>query len=86
MDNRGQATGIANFFLALIVGGVVSWLVATVTHPLFQHLDYDSLGGNAAYAGTILQDYVAYFATIYLFCAFFSLIVLAVYQRGMAGR
>lgn len=81
MDNRGSATGIARFFLALLVGAIVTWIVYEITNPLFSHVK-DSGGDPVQQTATgYLEVFQANLPVIFLLFAFFSLLALAVFQR-----
>lgn len=85
-SDRGQATGISNFLLAIVVGAVMTWIIGRVTDPVLALMDDrlaegDTVGHTAlTYAEAFLQNQPIMFLGI----AFFSLLVLSIYQREMA--
>lgn len=83
MDDRAQATGIANFFLALLVGAVMSWIITSITTPLFDHADEtvaasDQVGATAT---NYFKIFITNFPMLFLFFSVFSILALSVYQR-----
>lgn len=87
-DMRASATGISNFFLALLVGAIMSFLVSTIAEPLFDHVgDRTAATDEVGPQATIwLETVVTHQPTLFLIIAFFSLLALAVFQRVMSGR
>lgn len=80
-DERAQATGIANFFLALLVGAAVSWIQVSVTEPLFSMTSGAVNDPVAQQSTDWLQLIVTNWPVMALFWAFFSLLALSVFQR-----
>jgi len=85
-DQRGQAIGIARFILSLAVGAI---LVGAVLWPLANPLLERARGATSNPTGNQatewLQSLVDFMPMIFLVIAFFGLLVLAVYQREVAG-
>lgn len=81
MDNRASAIGISRFFLALLVGAVVYWIVESITEPLFKYSADSSSDPVAMEANNYLQTFGGHLPIIFLFFAFFSLLALAIFQR-----
>lgn len=80
-DERGDATGIANFILALVVGAAVTWIVREISAPLLAKSANASNDQVATTTNGWLDTYIAQLPMLFLFLAFFSLIALAIYQR-----
>lgn len=84
MDDRAQSIGIARFFLALVVGAFVFWIVSTVASPLLTEARATSADGSeGAQATEWIATAIDYFPMAVLFIAFFGLIALSIFQREM---
>lgn len=81
MKGRAQSTGIANFFLALLVGAIMMWIITAITTPLLARADKE--GGNtaAAQATEWFDIAIGVFPVLALFAGVFSLLALSVYLR-----
>lgn len=81
MDNRAQAIGIARFFLGLMVGAIVIFIVGEVTAPLFEHTGEQSQDQVATQGTAWLQQGIDYLPIFFLLISFFGLISYSVYSR-----
>lgn len=85
MNDRGQATGIANFFLAILVGAIMTWILDEVTSPLVSRMQNQTAATDTV--GTTMNDWwVLIFdnqPVMFLLITFFSLIALSVFQRAV---
>lgn len=81
--DRAQATGIANFFLALLVGAVMTWITTEITNPLMDHAKETTAASDTV--GSTATGYISTYLTnvpvLFLFFALFSLLALSVFQR-----
>jgi len=86
MNDRAQgAIGITRFFLTLIVGGILFWILSDVATPTLAGAKDTTSDAQANQATTWLQDFVGYFPMLVLGLAFLSIIVYAVYTREVVG-
>jgi len=83
-DTRAQI-GITRFFLALIVGAPLAYVVGEVVTPLLEHAGEASAGTPAAPATQWFITINQWLVVVFLGVAFFGLLSLAIYQRGV-GR
>ena len=83
MDDRAQSIGIARFFLSLVVGAFVTWIVWEITSPLLDKADQTAEHPDAVEGVTWLSTAVDYLPIMFLGIAFFGLIALSVFQREM---
>lgn len=84
-DERAQGTAIANFFLALVIAAIVTWILSMAHDhlmPLMQAEANDPVANTAVtWSGEVLNNAPA----VFVFTAVLSLITLSVYQRAL-GR
>lgn len=81
MDERAQSIGISRYFLGIVVGAVLFWILSFVALRL---LDRSATSTNAEYAnqGTEwIRQAVLYWPYFVLLVSFFGLIVFAIYVR-----
>jgi len=83
-DTRAQ-TGITRFFLSLIVGAMLAYVVGQVVSPLLQQAGEASAGTPAAPATQWFATINEWLVVVFLGVAFFGLLSLSIYQRGV-GR
>lgn len=80
---RAQSVGIANFFLALLVGAILTWIITAVTDPLMasaRDRATDSVANTALdWSATLFTN----FPLMWLLTSFFSLVALSVFQREL---
>lgn len=82
-DDRGQATGIANFVLAIVIGAIMTWIIEmllTFLGPMMESEANDPVARTAYDWSTVFLDNTA---AIFLFCAVLSLLALSIYQRAL---
>lgn len=83
-DERASATGTLNFILSLGAGAVLAWIMATITAPIFDHIEPLTQGDPVATeALSYAQAFVAYWPAMIVFTSFFSYIALAVFRREL---
>lgn len=86
-DNRAQSIGIANFFLALLVGAIMTWIIGSIARPIHSKMENSTAQGDVV--GQQMNDYIGVVLNnqpvLFLFIAFFSLIVIAIVQRQRLG-
>lgn len=80
-DTRAQAVGYGNFFLALLVGAVMVWIVTAITDPIMSTARDHGSDPVATQSTTWISDFLAMWPVMIVIIAFFSLIVLAVFLR-----
>lgn len=82
MTDRGQgAIGTARFFLALIVGAVLFWILSAVTTPVLDRAANATSNATANQATGWHESFIGMVPVIVLLAAFISVIVAAVYYR-----
>lgn len=85
MDNRGQATGIANFFLSLLVAAVMTWIITEVTSPIVDKMRASTAEGDVV--GQQMNEWIVLILDnqpiLFLLIAMFSMIALAVFSRAV---
>lgn len=86
MDTRGQSIGIARYFLALIVGAIMIWIVNEVTSPILSGAENSTTNATANQATMWMQDIIGYLPIAFLILGFFSLVVYSVFVREAIGR
>jgi len=86
MDSRAQSIGIARYFLALIVGAVMIWIVDKVTAPVLSGAQNATTNASANQATTWMQDFIGWLPVAFLLLGMFSLIVYSVFIREAIGR
>lgn len=86
LDNRGSATATANFFLALVAGAVLSWIIREITAPIISRSESAAAGDSVGTEAVAYSEaFLGYQPVLFLFAAFFSYLALAVFQRQYAG-
>lgn len=80
-DDRGISIGIARFFLSLIVGAVMIFIVATVTDPILSRAETGSDGTAAAPGTGWLQQGIDFMPVLFVLVAGFGLVAYAVFRR-----
>jgi hypothetical protein len=86
MNDRAQGSiAISRFFLVLIVGAILFWLLSLISEPLLGGAKDTTTAPQANQATGWLQDFVGYFPFLVLFLAFMGLIVFSVYSREVLG-
>lgn len=81
MDRRAQATGIARFFLGLIVAAVMVWIIGLTADPLLGRASNSTTSSTANQGTTYLQQAVDWWPIFALLVSVFGLVVLAIYRR-----
>jgi len=81
MDERAQSVGIARYFLALVVGAVIFWIVRRVTTPLLDYSANATTNTTANQGTSWLRTGIENFPIYFLFLSLFGIVALAVYQR-----
>lgn len=81
MNDRAQAVGYGNFFLALLVGAVMVWIVTAVTDPIMSTAADHGTDPVAVESTGYINEFLANYPILLLLIAFFSLVVLSVYLR-----
>lgn len=81
MADRGQTIGIVRFFLSLIAGSFIAWMVWEVTTPILERADAAEAGQMGNEATGWITSGVEFIAIIFLGIAVFGLLILAIYQR-----
>lgn len=85
MNDRGQATGLGNFVLAIVIGAIMTWIIQmlmTYLGPLMEAEANDPTARTAYAWSTAFLDNVA---AVFLFTAVLSLLALSIYQRAIYG-
>lgn len=82
-DTRGQSIGIAVFFLSLIAGAFVIWIVRMAGNPILADAANATNDPTANAATGWFQAFVTYLPAIFLLIGMFGLIVLSIYLRGI---
>lgn len=85
-DRRGQSIGISRFFLALVVGAVVIWIVNLITSPILNRASNATSNASANQATVWLSDWFNWTPIFFLLVSFIGVIVFAVYRREIIGR
>lgn len=83
LDDRGQATGLGNFVLAIVIGAIVTGIIQmlmTFLGPLMEAEANDPVARTAYGWSTTFLDNAA---AIFLFTAVLSLLALSIYQRAL---
>lgn len=80
-DTRGQPIGLGRFFLSLIVGAILIFIVATVTSPILDRARNTGQTQTAADATSWFQSAVDLLPIVFLLIAFFGILAVAVFQR-----
>lgn len=83
MNDRAQSVGIAVFFLSLIAGAFVIWIVREAGTPILNHASNATADPTANAATGWFETFMTYLPAIFLLIAMFGLIVLAIYLRGI---
>lgn len=83
-DTRGQAVGYSNFFLALLVGAIMFWIVEAVTSPILSTARDHGTDPVAEQSTTWVTQFINMLPVMWLLIAFFSLVVLAVFLRKIS--
>lgn len=86
MNERGQSIGIARFFLALGVGGVLYYIAERVTTPVLDRAGNTTTNATANQATMWMRDAVDLMPVLILVLAFLGGILLALWQREVVGR
>ena len=81
MDDRAQAVGIARYFLALMVGAVVTWIVWEISIPLLDQSANATNNATAQQGTEWLRTGINNLPIFFLGVSVFGLVALAVYQR-----
>lgn len=85
--DRASSIGIIRFFLSLIVGAVVTWIVWEVANPILDGARESTTSPEAAQGTEWFQLLVDNLPITFLMIAFFGLIALATFQRQvLSGR
>lgn len=84
-DTRAQSIGIARYFLTLLVGAPVVWIVWEVTGRILPGAKTATSDAQANQATTWIQQGIDYLPIWILLLSFFGLLVLAIYQREVLG-
>jgi hypothetical protein len=84
-DTRAQSVGIMRFFLSLIVGGILTWILWEVTDPILSGASSATTNAKANQATTWFTDAIDWFPVFFLLIAVFGLVAVAVFQRRRAG-
>jgi len=86
MDSKAQGSiSIARFFLGLIVGAILFWILSKIATPILSGAKETTNAPQANQATTWMQDFVGYFPFMVLFLLFLGLIVFSVYSREVLG-
>lgn len=81
-NDRGSATGVLNFVLAIGAGAVLAWVLSTITAPIFARAETATEGDPVASTAIgYASAFVDYWPALALFTAFFSFLALAVFRR-----
>jgi TRAP-type C4-dicarboxylate transport system permease large subunit len=86
MDNRAQSIGIAGFFISLVVGGIVYWVVDLVTDPILTRASEATTNAQANQATEWFRTAVEYMPILFMMLAFFGLISYSVWSREVGAR
>lgn len=81
MDDRAQSIGLARFFISLVIGAFIFFIVTTIREPLSKHATSMSNSQTATQGTGWLNTLIDYLPVVFLLIAFFGLLVLAIYQR-----
>jgi uncharacterized membrane protein len=84
-DTRAQSIAIMRFFLSLIVGGILCWILWEVTDPILDGASSATTNAKANQATTWFEQAIDWFPLYFLLIAVFGLVAVAVYQRRQAG-
>lgn len=86
-DTRAQSIGISNFFLALLVGAVMTWIIGAIARPVHSQMEDRTAAGDVV--GLTMNDWIGAVIDnqpiLFLLIAFFSLIAISIYQRQRLG-
>lgn len=85
MDNRGQSIGIVRFFLSLIAGAFMAFIVYQIANPILERADATDAGQMGNQGTVWIQSGVDFIAIVFLGIAVFGLLILAIYQREVFG-
>jgi Na+-driven multidrug efflux pump len=85
MNDRAQSIGIIAFFLSLIVGAILIFIVNTVTEPVLSRSSNATTNATLSQGTQYLQTGVDVLPLAFLLIGFFGLLVIAIYQREI-GR
>jgi len=83
MDNRAQSIGLARFFLSLLVGVPVVWIVWKVTDPILQGSKNATNNATANQATDWISQGVNWLPVWILLLSFMGIMILAIYQREL---
>lgn len=83
-DTRAQAVGYSNFFLALLVGAIMFWVVDAVTSPILATARDHGSDPVAEKSTGWITEFINTLPLMWLFIAFFSLVVLSVFLRKIS--
>jgi hypothetical protein len=81
MDSRAQSIGISRFFLALVVGAIMYWIVSLIADPVLSGATNTTTNATANQGTSWLQSGVDFLPVAFLGIGFFGLIAFAVYRR-----
>lgn len=81
MADRAQSIGIVRFFLSLIAGSFVAWIVWEIANPILTRADAQDAGQMGNQATGWIQSGVDFIVIAFLGIAVFGLLVLSIYQR-----
>jgi len=85
MDTRAQSIGISRFFLALIVGAIVTWLVWLVTDPILSRASSTTNNSTANQATQWITSGTEWLPVAFLLISVFGLLVYAIFSREVLG-
>ena len=81
MDDRASATGIARYFLALMVGAIITWIVWEIGRPILDYSANASSNATANQGNAWLRTGIEHFPIYFLLLSLFGIVALAIYQR-----
>lgn len=85
-DTRGLTMSFVKLLASAGVGAIVLYAIYTAADPLLADARQRAPGGlGGMQANTWFQTALDILPGIFLFCAFFGFIVIAVYERGASG-
>lgn len=85
-NNRGQATAVFKFFVALVGGAILVLIINEVTSPLFEFINDNNGDPTAATGTTYLEQGINFLPIAFLMISVFGLVAYAVYSREVVGR
>jgi hypothetical protein len=81
MDARAQSIGIARYFLALIVGAIMWFILSETTDPMLDRANQTTTNSTANQATSWFSQGVQWFPIFVLLVSFFGLIVYSIFIR-----